>query len=71
MPIHESSWQPVYREAEAPYTRSGRVLNPAPGGWCPTRTVNGRTENFDRYRPYVSEQACQSVCDTLNERQGP
>lgn len=59
-----TDWKPVHYEAESPYTRSGRVLNPAPGGWCPTRDreVNGR------YRPYRTEEACQLACDRLNHR---
>jgi hypothetical protein len=69
MPIHESSWQPAHYPAESPYTRSGRVLNPAPGGWCPTRVEDGRTVTCERHRPYRTEEACQRACDNLNERQ--
>jgi hypothetical protein len=56
-------WVPVHYDAESPYTRSGRVLNPAPGGWCPTREKTV----MDRYRPYRTEDACQQACDTLNQ----
>lgn len=62
-------WEPVHYPAESPYTRSGRVLNPAPGGWCPTRTGDGRKVICERYRPWASEEACQRACDNLNERQ--
>lgn len=64
------TWKPVHYPAESPYTRSGRVLNPAPGGWCPTRVEDGRRVPLDRYSPYRSVEACQAACDRLNHPDG-
>lgn len=62
----DRQWESVYYQAEPHYTRSGRVLNPAPGGWCPTRG----TSVMQRFEPYRTEEACQTVCDGLNAREG-
>jgi hypothetical protein len=67
---HLHVWVPVHYPAESPYTRSGRVLNPAPGGWCPTHEdPDGRGAIMQRHRPYRTEEACQQACDALNARE--